>query len=113
MKIETNIHQNIQLFAQELGVSASKDALSEKVRGEIIAAAIAIARSKEPEKEKKLHTIYDIERTFIRCSKLLASLWTARKHGEITETVFLNLEIQINDQLKRLLRASQELKIFN
>lgn len=113
MKIETNIHQNIQLFAQELGASASHDELSERVRTEIINAAIAIARSKEPQSEVRLNTIYDIEKTFIRCSKLLSSLWRARKHGEITETVFLNLEIQINDQLTRLLRASQQLKIIN
>lgn len=113
MKMDINIHQNIQLFAQELGLSASKDALSERVRSEIIAAAIAIARSKEPEMNKRLNTIYDIERTFIRCSKLLSSLWSARKQGEITETVFLDLEIQINDQLKRLLHASQQLKIVN
>ena len=113
MKINTNIHQNIQLFAQELGVSASQDQLSERVRSEIIAAAIAIARNKEPENDVRLNTIYDIERTFIRCSKLLSSLWKARKQGEITETIFLNLEIQINDQLQRLLHASQQLKIIN
>lgn len=113
MQLNSNIHQNIQVFAQELGNSACQDNLSERVRAEIIAAAIAIARSKEPEKNIRLNTIYEIERTFIRCSKLLSSMWRARKQGEISDAVFLNLEIQINDQLKRLLQASQQLKIVD
>lgn len=110
MNLETNIHQNLQQIAQELGTSASQAELTEKVRAEIIAAAISIARSKKSEQSDHMNTIYEIERTFIRCSQLLSSLWTARKQGEISEPVFKNLEIQINDQLMRLLYASQDVR---
>ena len=112
MQITNTIQEHINTFAQSLGENASKNDFPEKVRAEIIAAAIAIARGKEHENKDNLSVLYDVEKTFIRCSKLLKLLWTARKNGEITESVFLNLEIQINDQLKRLMNTCEKLRSF-
>jgi hypothetical protein len=110
MQIRNTIQEHINLFAQNLGENASRNDFPEKVRAEIISAAIAIARGKERDNQDHIQLLYDVEKTFIRCSKLLKLLWTARKNGEITETVFLNLEIQINDQLTRLMGTCERLK---
>jgi hypothetical protein len=111
MQIQHTIQNHLHSFVQNLGENASKDEFPEKVRAEIIAAAIAIARGKEDINKDNLEVLYDVERTFIRCSKLLKLLWTARKNGEITETIFLNLEIQINDQLTRLMNTCSKMKV--
>ncbi|MGB1094609.1 MAG: hypothetical protein ACPG0L_07930 [Bacteroidia bacterium] len=111
MKLNNQINQSIQHIAQKLGDNASHMDLSSRVRSEIIRAAIAIARTQHPQQENQIHNIYEIEKTFMRCSRLISVLWDARKRGEITESSFRNLEIQVNEQLKRLLKASESIRL--
>jgi hypothetical protein len=109
MKLNNQINQNIQHIAKKLGKSASHMDLYSKVRSEIIRAAIAIARTQHTQQENQIHQIYEIEKILMRCSRLISVLRDARKRGEITESSFNNLEIQINEQLQQLLKASESI----
>lgn len=111
MKTTGQIHHSIQTIAQKLGDNANQLDLSTRVRAEIIKAAIAIARTQTPNQENQLSNIYEIEKTFLRCSRLISVLWDARKRGEITESSFRNLEVQVNEQLQKLLLASESLSL--
>jgi hypothetical protein len=102
----------IDRVAQEWGKAASQNRLSQQVREEIIRAAIRISRSQgNPEHESRVQTIMDVESTYIQCSKLLAGLTKAKQSGEISNEEYLSFEIQLRDQLSRLLTISRQLSL--
>lgn len=102
----------INRVAQEWGRAASQNRLSQQVREEIIRAAIRVSRSQGmPDHDNKVQTIMDVESTYIQCSKLLTSLIKAKQCGEISHEEYLTFEIQLRDQLCRLLTISRQLNL--
>ncbi len=102
----------IDRVAQEWGKTASQNRLSQQVREEIIRAAIRISKSQSSlENDARVQTIMDVESTYIQCSKLLAGLTKAKQSGEITNEEYLTFEIQLRDQLSRLLNISRQLSL--
>lgn len=102
----------IDRVAYEWGKTASQNRLSQQVREEIIRAAIRISKSQNSsENDARVQTIMDVESTYIQCSKLLAGLTKAKQSGEITNEEYLTFEIQLRDQLSRLLNISRQLSL--
>lgn len=102
----------IDRVAHEWGKAASQNRLSQQVREEIIRAAIRISKSQNSsENDARVQTIMDVESTYIQCSKLLAGLTKAKQSGEITNEEYLTFEIQLRDQLSRLLNISRQLSL--
>lgn len=102
----------IDRVAHEWGKTASQNRLSQQVREEIIRAAIRISKSQNSsENDARVQTIMDVESTYIQCSKLLAGLTKAKQSGEITNEEYLTFEIQLRDQLSRLLNISRQLSL--
>jgi predicted pyridoxine 5'-phosphate oxidase superfamily flavin-nucleotide-binding protein len=101
----------IDRVAHEWGKAASQNRLSQQVREEIIRAAIRISKSPQADSDPRVQTIMDVESTYIQCSKLLAGLTKAKQGGEISNEEYLSFEIQLRDQLSRLLTISRQLSL--
>lgn len=101
----------IDRVAHEWGKTASQNRLSQQVREEIIRAAIRISKSQRADSDPRFQTIMDVESTYIQCSKLLGGLTKAKQAGEITNEEYLSFEIQLRDQLSRLLTISRQLSL--
>ncbi len=101
----------IDRVAQEWGKTASQNRLSRQVREEIIKAAIRISKTQKSESDPRIQTIMDVESTYVQCSKLLMGLTKAKQQGEINHEEYLTFEIQLRDQLSRLLNISRQLTL--
>ena len=87
--------------------------LSDEVKTQLIKTAISVFDRQQSLIYKRHEWIIEIERTKLKCNKLLIFLNQAHYEGKIHHSEFLNLEIQIKDQIKRLNEASDKIELKN
>jgi hypothetical protein len=118
------INNNTDSILQQVGENISNLAiesirynpertLSDEVKTQLIKTAISVFDRQQSLIYKRHEWIIEIERTKLKCNKLLIFLNQAHYEGKIHHSEFLNLEIQIKDQIKRLNEASDKIELKN
>jgi hypothetical protein len=107
------VGENISNLAIESIRYNPERTLSDEVKTQLIKTAISVFDRQQNLIYKRHEWIIEIERTKLKCNKLLIFLNQAHYEGKIHLSEFLNLEIQIKDQIKRLNEASNKIELKN
>lgn len=107
------VGENISNLALESIRYDPSRTLSDEVKAQLIKTAISVFDRQQDLIYKRHEWIIEIERTKLKCNKLLIFLNKSHHEGEINNSEYLNLEIQIKDQIKRLNEALNKIALKN
>ncbi len=107
------VGENISNIAIESISYDPSRSLSDEVKAQLIKTAISVFDRQQNLIYKRHEWIIEIEKTKLKCNKLLIFLNKSHHEGKINNGQYLNLEIQIKDQIKRLNEALDKIEIKN